>query len=55
MITVTEEPYADEVQRWTEAEQHEDTIAYLAEVHPDLVRPPHGTFLVAWLDGEPAG
>jgi GNAT superfamily N-acetyltransferase len=28
---------------------------YLAEVTPALVRAPKGAFLVAWLDGEPAG
>ncbi len=28
---------------------------YLAELTPELASPPHGTFLVAWLDGDPAG
>jgi len=55
LIAEINERYADEVQQWTEAEQKEDAIAYLAEVEPDLVRPPHGAFLVAWLDGGPAG
>jgi GNAT superfamily N-acetyltransferase len=32
-----------------------DDDDYLAEVTAELVRPPKGTFLVAWLDGEPAG
>lgn len=28
---------------------------YLAEVTPALAAHPHGTFLVAWIDGEPVG
>ncbi|MSO87585.1 MAG: GNAT family N-acetyltransferase [Acidimicrobiia bacterium] len=37
-------------------DQHEeDHAGYLAEISPDLVAHPHGTFVVAWLDGEPAG
>ena len=32
-----------------------DDDGYLAEVTPDLVTAPRGAFLVAWLDGEPAG
>ena len=32
-----------------------DDDDYLAEVTPELVRPPNGTFLVAWLEGEAAG
>lgn len=28
---------------------------YLAEVTADMVRAPHGTFLVAWIDGVPLG
>jgi GNAT superfamily N-acetyltransferase len=47
------ERYADEDElRGAEAPTDED---YLAEVTPELVRPPKGTFLVAWLDGGPAG
>ena len=30
-----------------------DDDAYLAEVTPEMVRPPNGVFLVAWLDGTP--
>ena len=32
-----------------------DDDDYLAEVTPAMVRPPLGTFLVAWLDATPAG
>jgi GNAT superfamily N-acetyltransferase len=49
------ERYAAEMADWTETEVEADMIAYLAEVNPALVTPPHGTFVVAWLDGEPAG
>ncbi len=49
------ERYAAEMADWTEAEVEADMIAYLAEVNPALVTPPHGSFVVAWLDGEPAG
>jgi GNAT superfamily N-acetyltransferase len=31
-----------------------DDADYLAEVTPEMVCPPRGTFLVAWLDGAPA-
>lgn len=49
------ERYAAEMTDWTEAEVEADMVAYLAEVNPALVTPPHGSFVVAWLDGEPAG
>lgn len=49
------ERYAADMQQWTEVEQADETTAYLAEVTPELVCRPHGVFLVAWLDGEPAG
>ena len=47
------ERYAEEV-----AEGHPDAPTdddYLAEVTPAMVRAPDGAFLVAWIDGEPAG
>lgn len=48
------ERYAASIEAWSEAEQAEDVTAYLAEVTPEVVRRPHGVFLVAWLDGEAA-
>jgi GNAT superfamily N-acetyltransferase len=45
--------YADEVLE-DDADAPDDDD-YLAEVTPELVRAPKGSFLVAWLDGEPAG
>jgi GNAT superfamily N-acetyltransferase len=48
------ERYAD-VDTFTPEELAEDDAAYLAEVTPELVRAPLGTFVVAWLDGEPVG
>jgi GNAT superfamily N-acetyltransferase len=53
LLVELNERYADDV-----AEDHPDAPTdddYLAEVTPELVRPPKGAFLVAWLDGEPAG
>jgi GNAT superfamily N-acetyltransferase len=47
------ERYADEVAEGTADAPDDD--GYLAEVTPELVRPPFGTFLVAWIDGESAG
>lgn len=70
MISITEEPYdgplaeafvqqllVDLNERYAGIEEDDDPDdeGYLAEVTPVMVRPPHGTFLVAWLDGEPAG
>lgn len=49
------ERYAYSMVDWTDAERTEDDAAYLAEVTPEVVRPPHGAFLVAWLGGEAAG
>lgn len=46
--------YATSIEAWSEAELADDVTAYLAEVTPELVRRPHGVFLVAWLDGEAA-
>ncbi len=47
--------YADEVDEWTHEELEEDTVAYLAEVTPALVSPPHGVFVVTRIDGEAVG
>lgn len=47
------ELYALQIAEMAEAERQEDDAAYLAEVTPDVVRRPHGAFLVAWLDREP--
>jgi len=68
LITITEEPYDAPVvvvlvqalneeinERYAGDAYDEDEEAYQAEVTPSLVRSPHGTFLVAWLDGEPVG
>jgi GNAT superfamily N-acetyltransferase len=44
-----------DVDTFTPEELAEDDAAYLAEVTPELVRAPLGTFVVAWLDGEPVG
>ncbi len=49
------ERYAGEMEEWTEAELAEDTDAYMEEVTPELVAPPHGAFVVAWLGGKPVG
>ena len=48
------ERYAD-VDTFTPEELAEDDAAYLAEVTPELVRAPLGTFVVAWIDGQPVG
>jgi GNAT superfamily N-acetyltransferase len=70
LITITEEPYdgpvaaalvqalmADLNERYAEIDEDDDPDDddYLAEVTPTMVRAPLGTFLVAWLDDEPAG
>jgi GNAT superfamily N-acetyltransferase len=49
------ERYAYSMEGWTDEQRAEDDAAYLAEVTPELVRPPLGAFLVAWLGAEPAG
>ena len=49
------ERYADETDPWTPEEEAADIAAYLAEVDPVVVRPPLGTFVVAWLEGEAVG
>jgi GNAT superfamily N-acetyltransferase len=70
LIAVTMEPYDGAVavalveallvdlnERYADVDDAEDPDDddYLAEVTPAMVRPPLGTFLVAWLDGTPAG
>jgi GNAT superfamily N-acetyltransferase len=70
LISVTEEPYDGPVavalvealmidlnDRYADidAADDPDDDDYLAEVTATMVRPPLGTFLVAWLDGRPAG
>jgi GNAT superfamily N-acetyltransferase len=47
--------YAEEDAAAAAAADGADDHDYLAEVTPELVRPPLGAFLVAWLEGEPAG
>jgi GNAT superfamily N-acetyltransferase len=47
--------YADSVEAWTEDELAEDNEAYLAEVTPELVSPPHGVFVIARIAGEAVG
>jgi GNAT superfamily N-acetyltransferase len=47
------ERYADEVEEGNAEAPDDDD--YLAEVTPELVSAPRGAFLVAWLEGEPAG
>jgi GNAT superfamily N-acetyltransferase len=49
------ERYAAEIEQMTAEEVAEDDAAYLAEVTPELVAPPLGTFVVAHLDGRPVG
>jgi len=70
VISITEEPYdgplaaalveqllVDLNERYADldAADDPDDDDYLAEVTPAMVQPPHGSFLVAWLEGEPAG
>jgi putative acetyltransferase len=70
LITITEEPYDGPVAeafvaalmgdlnaRYADIDSADDPDDddYLAEVTPAMVRPPLGTFLVAWIDDAPAG
>ena len=70
MISITEEPYdgplaqafvqqllVDLNERYANLDESDDPDDddYLAEVTPAMVQAPHGTFLVAWVNGEPAG
>src|SRR3546814_15286108 len=47
--------YAGETADWTEEELAADEAAHFAEVTPEQTRRPLGAFLVARIDGEPAG
>ncbi len=47
------ERYADEVEDGAADDPDDDD--YLAEVTPPMVRPPAGVFVVAWIEGDPAG
>ena len=47
--------YAHEIEAMTAEELAAEDAEYLAEVTPDMVTRPRGVFLVAWVDGEPAG
>ena len=49
------ERYAAEIAAMSADEVAEDDAAYLAEVTPDAVAPPLGTFVVARLDGRAMG
>jgi GNAT superfamily N-acetyltransferase len=49
------ERYAYAMVDMTDEERAADDADYLAEISPELVRPPLGTFLVAWIGDEPAG
>jgi GNAT superfamily N-acetyltransferase len=70
LITITEEPYDGPVavtlveallgdlnDRYADIDSPDDPTDhdYLAEVTPVMVRAPLGAFLVAWIDGVPAG
>lgn len=47
--------YAHEIAGMTDEELAAEDAEYLAEVTPELVRRPRGTFIVARIDGEPVG
>jgi GNAT superfamily N-acetyltransferase len=47
--------YAGELTTFDQDALDAGDAAYLAEVTPDAVRRPEGSFVVAWLDGEPVG
>jgi GNAT superfamily N-acetyltransferase len=51
------ERYAEWAEDWPDEEREERQASsdadYLAEVTPAQVSPPHGAFVVAWLDGQP--
>lgn len=49
------ERYAAEIELMTEEELAADTDGYLSEVSAESVTPPLGTFVIARLDGVPAG
>jgi GNAT superfamily N-acetyltransferase len=53
LLVELNERYADDAAQAGDAAPTDED--YLAEVTPEHVRPPKGAFLVAWLDGDPAG
>lgn len=55
LLVEINERYAHEIAVMTPEELVAEDAEYLAEVTPEMVGRPHGVFLVAWLDGEPAG
>lgn len=55
LLAETNVRYADEIAHLTEEELAEGDADYLNEVTPELVRRPHGTFVVAWIDGQAVG
>lgn len=50
-----DERYAYAMEGMTAEELAADDAGYRAELAPAHVRPPFGTFLVAWIDGRPVG
>lgn len=65
-VEVRQTAYDDDVSRalvhqlWADlneryGEEDDGGEGWLSEVTPEKVSPPDGTFLVAWLDGEPVG
>lgn len=55
LLAEINERYAHEIADMTPDELAADDAEYLAEITPELVARPRGVFLVAWIDGEPAG
>lgn len=55
LLAEINERYAHEIEAMTPEELAAEDAEYLAEVTPDMVSRPRGVFLVAWIDGEPAG
>lgn len=55
LLVEINERYAHEIEAMTPEELAAEDAEYLAEVTPEMVARPQGVFLVAWLDGSPAG
>lgn len=55
LLVEINERYAHEIEAMSPEELAAEDAEYLAEVTPDMVARPRGVFLVAWLDGQPAG
>lgn len=55
LLAEINERYAHEIEAMTPEELAAEDAEYLAEVTPEMVARPLGVFLVAWIDGEPAG